>query len=98
MPQHQKSRDSRRYQEELNNAGAVWVVDYCRLTVKEVRGFVVPFTEASASMKVYKNTLVHIALSRMPSCLRSTTCSNGPSAFVFAGEDVAAAARPSELR
>ena len=75
--------------EELSNAGAVWVVDYCGLTVKEVRRSV---REAGASMKVYKNTLVHIALedAELPTL---DDMLNGPSAFVFAGEDVAAAAK-----
>ena len=43
-------------------------------------------------MKVYKNTLVHIALedAELPTL---DDMLNGPSAFVFAGEDVAAAAK-----
>ena len=48
--------------EELSNAGAVWVVDYCGLTVKEVQELRRSVREAGASMKVYKNTLMHIAL------------------------------------
>ena len=79
-------------QEELSNAGAVWVVDYCGLTVKEVQELRRSVREAGASMKVYKNTLVHIALedAELPTL---DDMLNGPSAFVFAGEDVAAAAK-----
>ena len=78
--------------EELSNAGAVWVVDYCGLTVKEVQELRRSVREAGASMKVYKNTLVHIALedAELPTL---DDMLNGPSAFVFAGEDVAAAAK-----
>ncbi len=78
--------------EELGNAGAVWVVDYCGLTVKEVQELRRSIREAGASMKVYKNTLVHIALeeAELPTLDEML---NGPSAFVFAGEDVAAAAK-----
>lgn len=77
---------------ELSNAGAVWVVDYCGLTVKEVQELRRSVREAGASMKVYKNTLVHIALedAELPTL---DDMLNGPSAFVFAGEDVAAAAK-----
>ena len=78
--------------EELSNAGAVWVVDYCGLTVKEVQELRRSVREAGASMKVYKNTLVHIALedAELPTL---DDMLNGPSAFVFAGSDVAAAAK-----
>ena len=78
--------------EELSNAGAVWVVDYCGLTVKEVQELRRSVREAGASMKVYKNTLVHIALedAELPTL---DDMLHGPSAFVFAGEDVAAAAK-----
>lgn len=78
--------------EGLSNAGAVWVVDYCGLTVKEVQELRRSVREAGASMKVYKNTLVHIALedAELPTL---DDMLNGPSAFVFAGEDVAAAAK-----
>ena len=78
--------------EELSNAGAVWVVDYCGLTVKEVQELRRSVREAGASMKVYKNTVMRIALSEaeLPTL---DDMLHGPSAFVFAGEDVAAAAK-----
>ena len=78
--------------EDLEGAGAVWVVDACGLTVKEVEALRGAVREAGAAMKVYKNTLVHIALedAELPTL---DDMLNGPSAFVFAGEDVAAAAK-----
>ena len=78
--------------EDLEGAGAVWVVDACGLTVKEVEALRNAVRESGACMKVYKNTLVHIALedAELPTL---DDMLNGPSAFVFAGEDVAAAAK-----
>ena len=78
--------------EELSNAGAVWVVDYCGLTVKEVQELRRSVREAGASMKVYKNTIMRIALKDLDMANIDEVL-DGPSAFVFAGEDVAAAAK-----
>ena len=52
----------------------------------------VAIRESGASMKVYKNTLMHIALDEagLPTL---DDILEGPSAFVFAGDDVAAAAK-----
>ena len=78
--------------EDLEGAGAVWVVDACGLTVKEVEALRNAVRESGASMKVYKNTVMRIALSEaeLPTL---DDMLHGPSAFVFAGEDVAAAAK-----
>lgn len=77
---------------DLESAGAVWIVDYCGLTVKEIQVLRGAIREAGASMKVYKNTLMNLALKEadMPAIDEML---KGPSAFVFAGEDVAAAAK-----
>ena len=77
---------------DLEGAGAVWVVDACGLTVKETQALRQAVREAGASMKVYKNTLMHIALAdaELPTL---DDMLHGPSAFVFAGDDVAAAAK-----
>ena len=78
--------------EDLEGAGAVWVVDACGLTVKEVEALRNAVRESGACMKVYKNTVMRIALSEseLPTL---DDMLHGPSAFVFAGEDVAAAAK-----
>ena len=78
--------------EDLEGAGAVWVVDACGLTVKEVEALRGAVREAGAAMKVYKNTVMRIALaeSELPTL---DDMLHGPSAFVFAGSDVAAAAK-----
>ena len=73
---------------DLEATSAVWVVDYCGLTVKQIQELRRSVREAGAVMKVYKNTLMHIALAdaELPTL-------QGPSAFVFCGDDVAAAAK-----
>lgn len=78
--------------EDLEGAGAVWVVDACGLTVKEVEALRNAVRESGACMKVYKNTVMRIALSEseLPTL---DDMLHGPSAFVFAGSDVAAAAK-----
>ena len=72
---------------------ACWeLLEEGRLTRDEVQWLRRSVREAGASIKVYKATLVHIALedAELPTL---DDMLNGPSAFVFAGEDVAAAAK-----
>ncbi len=78
--------------EDLAGVSAMYVVDYCGLTVKEIQALRREIRDAGATMKVYKNTLVQIALAdaELPTL---DDLLSGPSAFVFAGEDVAAAAK-----
>ena len=77
---------------DLEATSAVWVVDYCGLTVKQIQELRRSVREAGAVMKVYKNTLMHIALAdaELPTL---DDMLQGPSAFVFCGDDVAAAAK-----
>ena len=92
MPNAKNQETLAAIKEEIAAAGAVWVVDTCGLTVKESQALRRSIREAGASMKVYKNTLVHIALAdaELPTL---DDMLKGPSAFVFAGDDVAAAAK-----
>lgn len=78
--------------EDLEGAGAVWVIDACGLTVKEVEALRGAIREAGACMKVYKNTVMRIALAETEQPAIDDML-HGPSAFVFAGSDVAAAAK-----
>lgn len=77
---------------DLEGSSAMWVVDYCGLTVKDIQTLRAGVREAGASMCVYKNTLVRLALkeSELPAM---DDLLAGPNAFVFAGHDVAAAAK-----
>ena len=92
MP-NQKNQDMlAAIKEDLAAAPAVWIVDYCGLTVKEIQELRRAIRESGATMRVYKNTLVHIALSDadLPTL---DDLLQGPSAFVFSGDDVAASAK-----
>ena len=92
MPNVKNQETLSKIKEELEGVSAVWVVDYCGLTVKDIQALRVAIRESGASMKVYKNTLMHIALDEagLPTL---DDILEGPSAFVFAGDDVAAAAK-----
>lgn len=78
--------------EELKDINAMWVVDYRGLTVKQIQELRSQVREADASMKVYKNTLMHIALAdlELPNL---DAVLEGPSAFVIAGNDPVASAK-----
>ena len=77
---------------DLADVKAVWVVDACGLTVKEVEVLRRAIREADASMKVYKNTVMRIALKELD-MVNMDSILEGPSAFVFCTGDVAAAAK-----
>lgn len=92
MPNVKNTETLAKIKEELAATSAVWVVDYRGLTVKEIQELRRNVRGAGASMKVYKNTLMHLALteSELPTM---DDLLEGPSAFVFADEDPAAAAK-----
>ncbi len=77
---------------DLSDAQAVWVVDACGLTVKEVESLRRSIREAGAVMKVYKNTIMRIALKELD-MVNMDDILEGPSAFVMCTGDVAAAAK-----
>ena len=77
---------------DLQAAKAVWVVDACGLTVKETEELRQAIRESGASMKVYKNTVMRIALKELDE-VNMDSILEGPSAFVFCHEDVAASAK-----
>ena len=92
MPNVKNQETLSKIKEDLDGVSAVWVVDYCGLTVKDIQALRTAIRESGASLKVYKNTLMHIALDEagLPTL---DDILEGPSAFVFAGDDVAAAAK-----
>ena len=92
MPNAQNKETLAKIKEELDGVAAVWVVDYRGLTVKEIQQLRRDIREAGAHMKVYKNTLMGIALSEMGLPTMDDLLA-GPSAFVFAETDAAAAAK-----
>lgn len=92
MPNAQNKEMLESIKQDLDGVSAVWVVDYRGLTVKEVQELRRSIREADASMKVYKNTLMHIALNEMELASMDEIL-EGPSAFVFAGADPVASAK-----
>lgn len=92
MPNAQNKETLAKIKEDLQGVDAIWVVDYRGLTVKEAQTLRRSIREAGAHLTVYKNTLMHIALSEagLPTM---DDLLEGPSAFVFAQEDAAAAAK-----
>ena len=78
--------------EQLKNASAMWVVDYRGLTVKEAQVLRRSIREAGATMTVYKNTLVNLALKEAELPELDGVLA-GPSAFIFADGDPVASAK-----
>lgn len=92
MPNAQNTEMLANIKADLADVSAVWVVDYRGLTVKEIQQLRNSIREADASMKVYKNTLMHIALQDLEMASMDEIL-EGPSAFVFAGADPVASAK-----
>ena len=92
MPTQKKADQIEEIAGKIKEANAVWYVDARGLTVKETQQLRRNVTAAGGEMKVYKNTLAVRALAQ----LELPTCEDilaGPTAFIFAGEDVAAPAK-----
>lgn len=92
MPNAQNVESLAQIKADMEGESALWIVDYRGLTVKQMQQLRRAIRESGASLKVYKNTLVHLALAEaeLPTL---DDILQGPSAFVFAGEDVAASAK-----
>ena len=92
MPNAENKQMLEDIKSDIQACGAMWVVDYRGLTVKEIQALRRAIREADAQMKVYKNTIMHLALSQADLPTLDDLLA-GPSAFVFAGTDVAASAK-----
>lgn len=92
MPNAQNKEMLVQIKEDLQDISALWIVDYRGLSVKEAQQLRRDIRSAGAHMTVYKNTLMHLALADagLPTM---EDLLEGPSAFVFAKEDPAAAAK-----
>ena len=78
--------------ETLTGIDFMWVVDYRGLTVKEIQELRRSIRETGASMKVYKNTLMHLTAEEL-GFPNLDEVLEGPSAFVFAEGDPVASAK-----
>lgn len=92
MPSAKNTESLEQIKADLTDVQAVWVVDYRGLTVKESQELRRSIRESGAVMKVYKNTLMQIALKEMDMPEMDQILS-GPSAFVFADGDPVASAK-----
>lgn len=92
MPNARNQEMMENIKADLEGVSAVWVVDACGLAVKEVEGLRRAIRESGAIMKVYKNTIMQKALAELD-MVNMDEILAGPSAFVFCGGDVAAAAK-----
>ncbi|MBP5313653.1 MAG: 50S ribosomal protein L10 [Eggerthellaceae bacterium] len=92
MPNAQNVESYAALKEDLSGVSAMWIVNYRGLTVKESEELRRAIRQADATMVIYKNSLVHIALEELslPNC---DEVLNGPSAFVFAKGDPVSAAK-----
>lgn len=92
MPNEAKAKLVEEIKDELKKAGAVWVVDYRGLTVKQAEDLRQKVREAGATYKIYKNTFTVRALQdlEMPDM---GSILEGPSGFVFIEEDPVAIAK-----
>ncbi|MCL2807879.1 MAG: 50S ribosomal protein L10 [Coriobacteriia bacterium] len=92
MPNQEKVKLVEQIKEDLSASTAVWVVDYRGLTVKQAEDLRKRIKVEGAEYKIYKNTFTTRALAdlEMPSM---EGVLEGPSGFVFAGEDPVAAAK-----
>ena len=97
MPNAQNKEMLASIKEDLDGVSAMWVVDYRGLTVKEMQQLRRDIRETGSVLKVYKNTLVHLALSEAELPTLDDMLA-GPSAFVFSGNDVAASAKALPCR
>lgn len=92
MPNAQNTEMLANIKADLEGAKAMWVVDYRGLTVKEIQNLRRSIRDAGATMKVYKNTIMHIALDETGAPNMDEILA-GPSAFVIANEDPVASAK-----
>ncbi len=92
MPSVQNTEKLEAIKQDLADVQAVWVVDYRGLTVKQSEQLRGNIREAEATMKVYKNKLVRLALKELDMPNLDEVLS-GPSAFVFAAGDPVASAK-----
>lgn len=92
MPTQAKSEVVAEIKEKLTSAAGVIMADYRGLTVKEMRELRTKVRAAGGEVKVYKNTLTEIAVREL-ALPNMDEYLQGPTAFVFAGEDPVAPAK-----
>lgn len=92
MPTQAKSDVVAEIKEKLTASGGVIMADYRGLSVKDMQQLRIKIREAGGEVKVYKNTLTEIAVREL-ALPNMDEYLQGPTAFVFAGEDPVAPAK-----
>ena len=92
MPNAQNVAALEQLKADLQDVSAVWALSYNGLSVKDSEVLRRSVREAGAVMKVCKNTLMKRALADLGMASMDDIL-EGPSAFVFAGEDPVAAVK-----
>jgi len=92
MPTQAKSDVVAEIKEKLTSSGGVIMADYRGLSVKDMQELRTKVRAAGGEVKVYKNTLTEIAVREL-ALPNMDEFLQGPTAFVFAGEDPVAPAK-----
>ncbi len=92
MPTQAKSDVVAEIKDKLTASGGVIMADYRGLSVKDMQELRIKIREAGGEVKVYKNTLTEIAVREL-ALPNMDEYLQGPTAFVFAGEDPVAPAK-----
>ncbi len=92
MPSQANVEMLKNARESFDSAKGVFVIDYRGLTVQESQELRRSLTEAKATMKIYKNTIVKLAIKEhdLPEI---DDVLKGPCAYVFYAEDPVDAAK-----
>lgn len=92
MPTQAKSEVVAEIKEKLTASAGVIMADYRGLSVKDMRELRTKVRAAGGEVKVYKNTLTEIAVREL-ALPNMDEFLQGPTAFIFAGEDPVAPAK-----
>jgi large subunit ribosomal protein L10 len=92
VPTNEKQELVAEIKERFEKSDSVILVDYRGLTVKEMQELRSKTREAGAEIRVYKNTLTQIAVRELD-LPNMDAYLEGPTAFVFTGEDPVAPAK-----
>ena len=92
MPAHVKKEAVAEIKGQFSDSENVLLVDYRGLSVKDISALRRKISEADGRFVVYKNTLVEIAMCEL-ALPGLGNLLEGPSAFIFTGEDPVAAAK-----
>ncbi len=92
MPTERKSETIGELEEQIGNTSLMILTDYRGLTVTDLQGLRGHLRNGGAAFRIAKNTLTRIAANKRGITALDTAL-EGPTALVFAGEDVVGASK-----